>query len=125
MGVRRSEIRVPCIEVSIKVHHRNWSVFGGHRTEQRKCDGVISPNGDDSLGAFVEFATSVFDVSNGSLKVKGIDANVAGIGYLALGKGRHILGCVIGSQQTRGGAHVARTKARPRTIGNATIKRDA
>lgn len=142
----------PSVEMTVKVDNRDWTICTVNRSEKRKHDSVVTPQGDNSRmmlpisrdwhqrltrerivpewserGTMKKFLVPIFDLLNSKFVVVRGNRNIAAIDNLESGKERvhlerHVV-APIECKTTRPGTDARRTEPSPRTVRGAGILR--
>ena len=113
------------VGVGVHVDQSDWAVLTGHGSQDGQHDGVVAAHrrGDHVVGQQVDVVG--LDGIHGGPQVEGASCHVAGVVDAEAvergGPGGH----VVGAEQHRLGADVARAEAGARPVGGADVHGDA
>src|SRR5713226_382976 len=122
--MRASEVTFPGIVVGVELHQRDRTELPVYRAQDGQQDRVISADADGTRARIRNFAQLVRYAVVGIVQGERINREVAVIGDAPMRERVDIQHRVPRTNDGALLAHMARTEARPRTVGGATIEWD-
>ncbi len=125
VGNALAEHVVVHVRMRIHMHQRDRAVLARHRAQDRQRDGVIAAQRQRrTAGGQHRVVEGRNDVDR-LLERIGVDGHIAQVGHVQLVERRCAGGHVVGPQQRRFGADLARPETRARSVGSADVERHA
>ena len=122
--MRASEVASPSVVVGVELDQRDRTELPVDRTQDGQQNRVISADADGTRARVGHFAQLVRDAVVGIVQGERINREVAVIGDAPMRKRVDIQHRVPRTNNGALLAHMARTEARPRTVGGAAIEGD-
>ena len=125
MGVRRTEVGVPGVEVGVEVDQRDRPVLSVQCPQQRQRDGVVAAEGDDAVGPAEQAGRRRLDGRDGLEQVERVDPDVAGVGDLVDVPRVHVELRVERPEQLGPGPQCLGPEPGTRPVGRTAVERHA
>jgi hypothetical protein len=123
VGVGRTEVGVPGVEVGVEVQDGKGAVPLVHRAQQRKCDRVVAADGQQPRPVGGQVACTLVHLRDRGPDVEGVAGDVAGVGHLLGAERLHGQRRVVRPEQPGGLAYVSRAEPRAGTVADTAVER--
>ena len=120
--VRRTEVGVPRVEVGVEVQHRDRAVPLVLHPKQRQGDRVVPAERQQRPRRAGQLPGGCLDLLDRLGDRERVHAGVTGVGDLCPQEGLHLLRRVVGAEQPRRLADVARPEPRTWPVGDPAVE---